>query len=407
MSISRQRSIAVAAAVLVIVLFGLSASASGAVYWTAGSLIGRAANDGGNQNQAFIGVPGSELLAGACGIAVDASHIYWAERGTNQIARADLNGANVVKGFITGADEPCSVAVNAEFIYWANQGGQSIGRARLDGSAVDQSFIGVIDFPCGIAVTDSSIYWATPNEDVVGRASITGANIEKHFIKEANGSCGVAADSGHIYWGTFDSSIGRANLDGSEPTADFIAGLVRPCGLAIHDSRIYWSEEGFSGGSVGEANLDGTQVNPGFIASPVSGCGVAVDDLAVPGPAPPQGKPISPSEVSFGWVKYRRGASKTMTLLAVEVGGPGLYRVKVPRGVGWKVLSQEPVGRFLKGGRKWLSFWVKKGAVGRKLTQTLQKKGRVQIGVTFSFTEAGHPEVAKKKKLFLLKSLRR
>lgn len=404
MSSSRQRSIAAAAAVVMVVLFGWSSSADGAVYWTWNPLIGRANNDGSQQDQSFIGVLGSEDLVGACGVAVDASHIYWAEMGANRISRADLDGANVVKGFITGASEPCGVALNSEYVYWANRGGQTIGRARLDGSDVDQSFIGVIDLPCGVAVTDSHVYWATPNEDVVGRASITGTNMERHFIKEANGACGVAVDDEHVYWGTFDSSIGRASLDGTEPIGSFITGLTRPCGLAIHDSHIYWSEEGPSGGSVGRANLDGSQASPGFIAGPVGGCGVAVDDLSVPVDAPPESEVTPSSRVSFGWVKYQRRPRKPMTLLAVEVGGPGSYRVKVPPGVGWKVLSGEPAGRFSKGGRKWIGFWIKEGNAGQKLSRSARKKGRVRIGLTLRFTEPGHLEAVRKKSLFLLGS---
>jgi hypothetical protein len=404
MSIPRQRSIAVVAAVLMAVNFGWSASANAAVYWTGGSLIGRANNDGGQQNQSFIGVLGSEDLVGPCGVAVDASHIYWAEMGANRISRAGLDGANVIKGFITGADEPCGVAVDSDHLYWTNRGGASIGRARLDGSEADQSFISGIDLPCGVAVTGSSVFWATPSEDTIGHASITGGEIEKSFIKEANGACGVAVDGEHVYWGTFDSSIGRANLDGTEPVSSFIAGLNRPCGVTIHDSHLYWSEEGASGGSVGRANLDGSQATPGFIAGPVAGCGVAVDDMPVPVAIPPQSKVTPSSRASFGWVKYQRRPRKPMTLLAVEVGGPGSYRVKVPRGVGWKVLSGEPAGRFAKGGRKWIGFWIKEGNAGQKLARSARKKGRVRIGLTLRFTEPGHLEAVRKKSLFLLGS---
>jgi len=91
-----------------------------------------------------------------------------------------------------------------------------------------------------------------------------------------------------------------------------------------------------------------------------------------------------------------------MTLLAVEVGGPGSYLVKVPRGVGWRTLSGEPDGRFTKGGRKWIGFWIKKGKGGRKLAQSARKRGKVRIKPTFHFTEAGHLEAVREKRLFLL-----
>lgn len=76
MSMPRQRSIALGILVCTLVLFASSASASGAIYWTQNALIGRANNDGTNPDQTFIGELGSNDLGGACGVAVDGSHIW-------------------------------------------------------------------------------------------------------------------------------------------------------------------------------------------------------------------------------------------------------------------------------------------------------------------------------------------
>jgi virginiamycin B lyase len=69
----------------------------------------------------------------------------------------------VNRSFITGAQSPCGVAVDATHIYWANSTGfvrvngsvvSTIGRAKLDGTAVDQSFIRTgAGIPQGVAVS--------------------------------------------------------------------------------------------------------------------------------------------------------------------------------------------------------------------------------------------------------------
>jgi hypothetical protein len=68
--------------------------------------------DGGNADRSFITGASSPV-----GVAVDATHIYWANSGTGTIGRADLNGndaaSNVNQNFITGASHPAGVAVDS------------------------------------------------------------------------------------------------------------------------------------------------------------------------------------------------------------------------------------------------------------------------------------------------------
>jgi hypothetical protein len=117
-----------------------------------GTTIGRANLDGTGANQSFI----SYVYANyAWGVAVDGTHVYWADRFSRTIGRANLNGTGVNQSFITGANRPTGVAVDGTHVYWANGGGGSgttIGRANLNGTGANQSFItGVFD-PWGVAV---------------------------------------------------------------------------------------------------------------------------------------------------------------------------------------------------------------------------------------------------------------
>ena len=118
-------------------------SGGGRIYWSntapAGG-IGRAKLNGSGVQRRFVPTDGY-----ACGVAVDRSHLYWANRDAGTIGRANLNGKRrrVRQGFIRGGNDICGVAVNRAHIYWADRASDSIGRANIDGkpSSVKTSFI--------------------------------------------------------------------------------------------------------------------------------------------------------------------------------------------------------------------------------------------------------------------------
>jgi hypothetical protein len=135
----------------------------------------------------------------------------------------------------------CGVAVDDSYVYWANRGDQTIGRARLDGSEVEQSFIAVPAPPCGVAVDGSHLFWASPEGGSIGRAGIDGSAPQPDFITGVGYACGVAVDDAHVYWAhewIDDESIGRARLDGGGVEPAFIADVGGRCSVAV-DSRVF------------------------------------------------------------------------------------------------------------------------------------------------------------------------
>jgi len=73
--------------------------------------------------------------------------VYWSG-GDETIGRANLDGTGADESYFTaGAASAAGVAVDASHIYWANADfAGTIGRATLDGTGVDESF------PWGVAV---------------------------------------------------------------------------------------------------------------------------------------------------------------------------------------------------------------------------------------------------------------
>jgi hypothetical protein len=89
-------------------------------------------------------------------VAVDGSHIYWADQGgggitSGTIMEANLNGTGVTT-LATGQNRPAGVAVDSSHIYWANNGGITIDEAPLTGGTPTTLVTGQ-PAPTGVAVS--------------------------------------------------------------------------------------------------------------------------------------------------------------------------------------------------------------------------------------------------------------
>ncbi|MEI8082827.1 MAG: hypothetical protein WCI74_13390 [Actinomycetes bacterium] len=270
---------ALAMAGAILIAPGAANAASGHVFWSnLESSLGRANLDGTGVNQSLITGGDPHLMA------VDATHVYWANAATGSVGRANLDGTGTNQSFITGGNGTYGVAVDATHIYWSNLNGNAIGRANLDGTGVNQSFITGLGEPYGIAVTATTIYWTNFSTDSIGRANINGTGANASFITGGNRTEGLAVDAAHVYWANQGlGKVGRANLDGTGVNQTFIDG-AGTVGVAVDATYVYWANQ--DEGKVGRANLDGTGVNQSFITGGTSTFGVAVEVQPQP-PTPP------------------------------------------------------------------------------------------------------------------------
>jgi hypothetical protein len=202
-------------------------------------------------------------------VAVDDEHIYWtsssgSEGGVGEIGRADIDGkpASIEADFISGkvetaagffvplVDKPQGIAVNSEYVYWANDGTNAIARAEIGGGNPEPEWhvIGAQEVPQGVAVDASHIYWATNNPNsFISRADLDGSNETFKIVSEDISAevRGVALDGAHLYWvQKAGNTIGRANLDLGEIEKGFIAPEGALHGLAVDPTHIYWTVNG-------------------------------------------------------------------------------------------------------------------------------------------------------------------
>jgi len=367
--------------------------AKGAVYWSEGNFIGRANVDGSDPNFEFISGRSERAIGSVCGLAVNESHIFWADAVRNAIGRANIDGTEPNYSFITDAREPCGIAVDESYVYWANrnagfinvgdvppsEGPGSIGRARLDGSEPNQEYIVGPHRPCGVAVDDDFVFWtAELIRDYVGRALLAGPTVGPHLVEgtDSYDLCGVVANDEHVFWGGFGEAIGRVKANGADPEPSFIEGIRRPCDLALDDTHIYWNEQARDS-RVGRARLDGTGIEEDIVTAGNYECGVAVDSRTVPPLPPPYVPPPRPGICDVGKVHYNRfkGIASVLVFSEVHAG----VRVRT-RGLGWKNLTKAPpphrAGSFIRR----LKIWpLAKGRAGKRIRRQLARRGRARV----------------------------
>src|SRR4051794_12698768 len=279
------RALRIALLAASLAVLALPASAGAYVYWSnVFGEIDRANLDGSEADYHFIDGTGQRS-----GLAVEGTHLYWANPDANTIGRADLDGSAVNQSFITGAAGPRDVAVDGAHVYWTNTTTQAIGRANLDGADPNQSFITGVT-PCGLAVDGAHVYWTTanwwtPGTGTISRANLDGSGVDPGFITGLDRPCPTAVDGAHVYWGTSNGdgnnpigTIGRAGLDGSGVDENFITGTSLLNGIAVDAAHIYWAN-GDIPESIGRANLDGSAVDQQVIDTNGVPTGVAVDSL--------------------------------------------------------------------------------------------------------------------------------
>jgi RHS repeat-associated protein len=206
------------------------------------------------------------------GVAVDGSHIYWANSdggSAGTIMEANLNGSGVTT-LVTGQAFPQGVAVNGSYIYWANLGSGTIMAANLNGSGVTTLVTG--QSPDGVAVDSSHLYWANALTNTIMEANLDGTGVTTLVTQNVPlGPLGVAVDSSHIYWANANAgAVYEASLDGTGVTT-LVTGQS-PEGVAVDSSHLYWTN---NNGTIVEANLDGTGVTT-LVTGQSEPAGVAV-----------------------------------------------------------------------------------------------------------------------------------
>ncbi len=195
----------------------------------------------------------------------ETSRMYWLDRGTHRIQRADLDGSNVENLVTAGVSAPKELALDAGAgkMYWTDSTTNKIQRANLDGSQVEDLVTGLVG-PAALEldVAAGLMYWTDSRIGKIQRANLDGSGVED-LVAGLRDPQGLALDvaAGLMYWtdqGT--KEIRRANLDGSNPQGLLTSGLRAPTALALDTEagKMYWTDWGTD--KIQRADLDGSNV---------------------------------------------------------------------------------------------------------------------------------------------------
>jgi len=192
--------------------------------------------------------------------------------GAGTIGRARLGaseGEDIEPEFIAGASNPQGIAVNESHIYWANslniEGAPFVGaiaRAALDGSAVEQHFHEVANVYTlfGVALSATRVYWMMEHKSGFGSVNsiLLGGGSEESVGVPDYRPRGIAVIGPRVYWAAQGAgAIGRMRLPLVEPgdpnggcdtvprcESVFLQVGGAPGGLATETSHLYWSANG-------------------------------------------------------------------------------------------------------------------------------------------------------------------
>ena len=216
------------------------------------------------------------------GITTYGDHIYWTDRKTFSVHRANMDGSDPRKlvdmrerfgkklGFTIN-----DIAASSGKLYWIGNIQDAIYTARVDGSQAKvlislDSALGKSDYgPRGIAIAGSQILWTDGIKDSIFTAEIDGSNARVLInLNTAFGSAsytpsGIAVSGSRFYWADTERQwVYSANLDGSDATKlinlddAFGAAGYRPIGLVAFHSKLFWCDEATD--MVYSADLDGS-----------------------------------------------------------------------------------------------------------------------------------------------------
>lgn len=184
------------------------------------------------------------LLAGVWGLAVDATHVYYANQNENTVHRESIMAPATPELLADALATPWDLAVDNTHVYFTNYGSGDVRRVPKAGGT-QQILASGQGNPLGIAV-GTHVYWVNENGSEVKRADLDGSNpmeiasAATHPAAVSNPTY-VAVDGSGVYWTNFgNGTVARAPLGGGTPII-LAKNQNQPYAITVDVSHVYWT----------------------------------------------------------------------------------------------------------------------------------------------------------------------
>jgi hypothetical protein len=236
-----------------------------------------------------VGLAAGTLAPGY--LAVDGTSVYWTSAGASdeRVMKVGIDGGDPVR--LADGHTPWGIAVNATHVYWANAGDGTVWRAGLDGGGAATLATGLCG-PGAIALDEANVYWTNggppstdgespspdcgpPSNGVVMAMPLDGG-FPVVLAPSQRRPWGIAVDASYVYWVNFTNpgSVWKVAKGGGEPVA-LAAPQTFPIGITVDATSVYWTNNDIADGGVMKVGIDGGDP---VVLAPASGpLGVAVD----------------------------------------------------------------------------------------------------------------------------------
>ena len=205
-------------------------------------------------------------LPGPWGVALDGTHVYWTNEGTEpawsngSVMRMPLEGGTS-ETLVTASDRPHAIAVHGDYVYIGSIAGTGrLSRVKKTGGTEEplNSGSGPVR---ALAIDDPNVYFVTDN-NAYRLPLADGTPAE---LGTTSGGCGIAVDGTRVYWTAKNGhAVYSAPKDGSSPaTQIFYDGAStdakRPCAIAVRGELLFWLNAA-PNGEVVRTRIDGSDL---------------------------------------------------------------------------------------------------------------------------------------------------
>jgi hypothetical protein len=148
---------------------------NGVLYW--GNFGIGSGNTASVAHYSLPGGPAAQLVQnrprGVWGVAVDSTHVYWANQTAGTISRDTIGTSTGAVELASLNQTPWDLVVDNTHVYWTNYDGSSVRRVPKGGGSQD-TLASSLGRPLGLAKDGNTLFWADSGQDQIVQFALMG-----------------------------------------------------------------------------------------------------------------------------------------------------------------------------------------------------------------------------------------